>query len=89
MKITPNKLTPFAVEIVAIDHAGYSTNGNARFEIIFDDRLGWAGVALTKSDAGFTDAIKNRQIKVGSWVRLAFTRSGRISDMVLSERGER
>lgn len=85
MKVPPNKPLPFAVQIVAINRAGYSTNGNARYEIVWDDQLSWAGSAVTKSDSGIVDLIKTNIVQVGSWVRLQFTRTGRISDIILAD----
>ncbi len=85
MRITPNKLLDFPVQIIGIERKGCSTNGNPRFEIIWDDKIGWAGYAMTQSDVSFSYEIGNPGFRVGDWVRLAFTRHGRISDIRKAE----
>jgi hypothetical protein len=85
MQITPNKLLPFAVKILEIERAGYTTNGNQRFSIVFDDQLGWAGEAQTKSDSNVAQLIDNGEFRAGDWARLSFTRAHRINDIVKGE----
>ncbi len=63
--------------IVAMERAGCSVNGNPRFRIVFTDGT----IALTMSDAGFCYAIGNEGMRVGSTVRIEFTRAGRIRSM--------
>lgn len=85
MKITPNKLLPFAVKIVYIERENASVNGNPRYSIAWDDCLSWCGEALTQSDAAISYDIGNPGFRAGDWVRLQFTRAGRISHMVTAE----
>ncbi len=88
MKITPGTLTPFAVQLVAIERLRNSTNGNPRYSLFIDDQSGGCGEFTTSSDISSAYEIGNPGYRVGDWVHVAFTRAGRISLIVAHQEVE-
>jgi hypothetical protein len=70
-------------EISAIERLKNSVNGNPRFSISFasigaGESFHYGGSAITSSDHSFCYKIGNPGLRVGSVVRVEFTRAGRI-----------
>lgn len=69
-------------EITSIERLNCSTYGNPRFKIGLDGET-----CITSSDAAFCYEVENPGYRVGSNVRVLFTRAGRIANMETKEFG--